>query len=202
VAVAIGRAFLAVVPSRRALDAVAEVVGTMQGREPAFRWTRRDGWHLTMRFLDRVEDEAALVAAVAGATRGVVPVTVRLRSAGAFPTARRARVLWIGVGQGADQLRALADGLDAACAPLSDAPAEGGHFTPHLTIARLRAPADVRALLAAVDGPVGPAWTAEELVLFESRLHGAPPRYVPRARFPLAGEPHRDARGSPDAHDG
>ena len=59
----------------------------------------RDNYHLTAKFLGNVDEEgvsdiedAASVAA--GAINGF---KVRLGSLGAFPSARRARVIWIGI---------------------------------------------------------------------------------------------------------
>ena len=47
-------------------------------------------------------------------------------------------------------------------------------FTPHLTLARCRAPVDVREIVDRLDGYQGPGWTAQEIYLIRSTLDGQP----------------------------
>jgi len=55
-------------------------------------------------------------------------------------------------------------------------PDSSRRYRPHLTLARCRAPADVRSIVASLEGYEGPPWTAEEIYLIRSRL-GGHPRY-------------------------
>jgi 2'-5' RNA ligase len=110
---------------------------------------------------------------------------VQLGTAGAFPTERRGRVLWLGVSQGAELLVQLAAAVGALLEPVGYAP-EARPYHAHLTLARLKAPADLRPVVAGLgSGPVGRAWTAEEVVLFQSKTGRGGVEYTPRARFPL-----------------
>ncbi len=53
-------------------------------------------------------------------------------------------------------------------------------------MARLRDPGDVTPALAALgEGPVGDAWTVEEIVLYQSRLLPSGSQYSVLARLPL-----------------
>ena len=47
-------------------------------------------------------------------------------------------------------------------------------FTPHLTLARCRAPADVREIVACLDRYRGPGWTVREIYLIRSTLDRRP----------------------------
>jgi 2'-5' RNA ligase len=59
-------------------------------------------------------------------------------------------------------------------------------FVPHLTLARFRAPTDLRRLGAELGAdPVGPAWRVEEIVLYESELRPEGARHTARARIPV-----------------
>src|SRR5207237_6622007 len=90
---------------------------------------------------------------------------LRLGGGGAFPSARRGRVLWIGASQGAAELSGLAGSVAAALGPLGYE-AERGQFRGHLTVARMRDSGNVSAAVAALaEGPVRPAFTVEEVVL-------------------------------------
>ena len=142
-------------------------------------------WHLTLRFLGstdaerhrRIVDELARIAPPP-------PFDLSFAGLGAFPRAGRATVLWIGVGDGADELRALAASAEAAAVRAGFAP-EPKPYSPHLTLSRLRAPADLRPLVESA-APFGGRMRVDAFVLFRSHLGNPAPRYEPLQRFPLA----------------
>jgi RNA 2',3'-cyclic 3'-phosphodiesterase len=177
------RAFVAVQLPQEVLDAVGAQTGGLQIR--GGRAMTPDQWHLTLEFLGDHADVDAVVAALAGFS--VPGGRVRLGGAGAFPNARRGRVLWIGLAEGSDVVARLARGVSERLAPLGYEP-EARPFRPHLTIVRCSEPADLRAPIAGLD-PVsfGPAWSVDALTVFESRLRREGARYVERASVPLPG---------------
>ena len=59
-------------------------------------------------------------------------------------------------------------------------------YSPHLTLSRLRPPADVRPLVASTP-PFGGRMAVGEFVLFRSHLRSPAPRYEAAERFPLLG---------------
>ena len=172
---------MAVVPPPAVLDAVADAVERLD--VPGARVTRREQWHLTLQFLgNRVELDPVAEALAALA---VGPATVRLGDYGGFPRERRARVLWLGVVQGGPFLAQLVAAVGALLGPLGYSPEERDYH-PHLTLARWKAPADLRETVAALEaGPLGPAWTVEEVVLFESVTKPTGAEHAERARFRL-----------------
>src|SRR4051812_25106883 len=62
-------------------------------------WTKREQFHLTLKFLGDVEAERvpALIEAVRGACRGSGSFDVRSEEVGFFPDARFPRVIWVKV---------------------------------------------------------------------------------------------------------
>ncbi len=107
---------------------------------------------------------------------------------GAFPAASRARVLWAGIQADHRALRALA-GSVAAGARRAGAPPpdESRKYSPHLTLARCREPADVSALTAQLAGFTSIEWTAQSVHLVRSYLGGGrAARYEDVAAWPLA----------------
>jgi RNA 2',3'-cyclic 3'-phosphodiesterase len=178
----LGRAFVAVVPPDDVLDAVDAAAARIEVPSTARRTTRPQ-WHLTLQFLGNRVDFAAVAGALELlAVRGSA---VELGAAGAFPTERRGRVLWLGVTQGDALLVQLAAAVGALLAPIGYPPEERPYHA-HLTLARLKAPSDLRPVVAALgSGPVGRAWTAEEVVLFQSKTGRGGAEYTARARFPL-----------------
>jgi 2'-5' RNA ligase len=105
--------------------------------------------HLTIKFLGDVKtaDIPAVCGAVAEAVRESKPFEFEVRGAGAFPRPQRPSVLWMGSGQGAEQMIALAEGIEAALKKLGF-PREHRPFTPHLTLGRIRRPGAALAELA------------------------------------------------------
>jgi 2'-5' RNA ligase len=182
----IGRAFLAVVPDARALDAIARSVSslTLPG---GWRVTSRAQWHVTLQFLGVVADVDVVVDAVASVVSRHDVFVVALGGGGAFPSARRAGVVWIGARRGDDGLSALARDVSTALAPRGFTSDED-RFHPHLTVARTRGRdrRDARALVEALASePDGPSWCVREVVLFESRTRPSGAEYAVVERFPL-----------------
>ena len=178
----VGRAFVAAVPPDDVLDAVDAAVSGIELPSTARRTTRPQ-WHLTLQFLgNRVDFDAVAGALEALAVRRG---DVCLGVAGAFPSERRGRVLWMGVSEGDALLSQLAASVGALLAPIGYPP-DDRPYHAHLTLARLKAPTDLRPAVAALGpGPVGRPWTVEEVVLFQSKTGRTGAEYTARARFPL-----------------
>lgn len=181
------RLFLAVFPPPAVCAAVMNVVEALRTRGDRVAWVKRESLHYTLRFLGEVGEGE--MAAAADAAREVAaahaPFDAALAAPGAFPHAARARVLWFGMGVGEAQLRALACSLDDALAARGFARAEQA-FAPHLTIGRMRVPADWTARLAAA--PLLEArFRVESLALVRSTLAPGGSRYERLNEAPLAG---------------
>ena len=103
------------------------------------RWTSPENVHLTLKFLGEVRAEALddIRAALGEVCAEHAPFEAMLAELGAFPSARRAKILWVGVGTGSDRLRYLAADIDDALAPLGFK-REKRPYVPHLTIGRVR----------------------------------------------------------------
>jgi 2'-5' RNA ligase len=175
------RAFVAVRPPDSVLDAVPAI------DVPSVRPTTREQWHITLQFLGNAADIDAVTDALQRLE--VRAGTAQLGGAGAFPSARRATVLWLGLCEGSELLTALATAVGERLTPLGHPP-ETRRFHPHLTLGRCKAPTDLRRLLEELgDPPVGDVWTVAEVVVYESRLQRAGARYVPRAAITLLAGP-------------
>jgi 2'-5' RNA ligase len=114
---------------------------------------------------------------------------LRVGGADAIGRRRRARILYLGLREGADWMRAVAEQVAARLEPLGyTRDEESKDFLAHLTIARFREPVDLRPLCAEIgDVAVGPAWRADEVILYESVLSSEGARHTERARVPVGG---------------
>jgi len=160
-------------------EAVREHLATFleprQDAGPDLRWTAPDQWHVTLAFMadvaDRHTDELFERLERAASRRG--SMTLRVARAGAFPNAARAKVLWAGVEHEGEDLTRLAGGARAGAAK-SGIRMDGSRFHPHLTLARLGAPADATRWLRVLEPYAGPSWQAREIALMASYLGQGP----------------------------
>ena len=175
------RMFVALVPPEDALEDLGEFIGPRQEAERGFRWTAPEQWHITLAFMRHVPDRSFddLLARLQRAAARRTPFSVTVAGGGAFPDAGRAKVLWAGLDVShPEELRRLSTGARAA-ANKAGADAEGGHFHPHVTMARIGRPLDVTRWIRVLDAYRGPTWTAAEVSLVQSHL-GEGPRKRPR----------------------
>jgi 2'-5' RNA ligase len=155
------------------------------------RWVQPDGLHLTLKFLGEVaaSREEGLVTAVRSAVDGAKPFSVAIAGVGAFPSAARPRVLWIGC-EAAPPLELLQDRVERAFAKIGF-PVEGRPFHPHLTLGRARRGAHPRDFVgldrAAADLSVEGELLVSSVDLMESVLHPSGARYIQRHVAELAG---------------
>lgn len=142
------RLFIAIPLPAPTRAAMYEAAGPLRAAAPALRWIPAARLHLTVKFLGDTPDDVlpSLEEALRAATgnHGEVPLVVR--GAGAFPTLRRPRVVWMGVDP-SPRLELLHHDVEAACASLGF-PVEGRAFRPHITLARVKAPLDPRTARA------------------------------------------------------
>jgi RNA 2',3'-cyclic 3'-phosphodiesterase len=177
------RAFVAIRPPTEVLDAIEARIASssISGGRP----TSRDQWHLTVQFLGNDVDLGAVATAFELEPLHLGAGEMHLGGADALGNRRRARILALKLHEGAVWVRELAARVERRLAPLGlvrDVREE--KFLPHLTLARFRAPTDLRTLCAAIGPePVGGAWRVDKVVLYESMLRPQGARHVARAHI-------------------
>jgi len=142
-------------------------------------------WHFTLRFLGSTTPtvRADIAARLRTATCGQ-PFSVRFSELGAFPHPRRARILWIGVDEGAERMKQLAAIAEAAARGAGLA-AELKEYRPHLTLSRIEPPVSVKTLVSS-KVKLGMRMPVTSVILYRSRLGGGPARYEEVERFELS----------------
>lgn len=143
-----------------------------------------ENWHFTLRFLGSTEParrERVIECLRTGRFGG--PFEIEFESLGAFPSPRRARVLWVGVGQGSQKLVGLAEKVEAV-ATKAGFDAEARRFTAHLTIARMKQPESVRELLEKPPR-IHAVMQVSEVILYRSELGAEHSTYTVVEEIPL-----------------
>jgi RNA 2',3'-cyclic 3'-phosphodiesterase len=171
-----GRLFVGVPVPAEPADEVARRLRAAEAVLAGGRPVPRQNWHITLRFLG--DAPAALANAIdRGWSEAPLPPAfqARLTGWGTFPRSAAARILWVGVAQGAARLSALAL-LAEEVARTAGFPPEGRPFRPHLTLLRFRDPTDLRKQLAALP-PLDVSVRVDRVVLYRSRLGDGPARH-------------------------
>jgi 2'-5' RNA ligase len=143
-----------------------------------------ENWHFTLRFLGSTDRPLRdrLIEKLQATHLGR-HFEIEFHAFGAFPNPHRARVIWVGVGNGHDRLELLAANAERA-ARAAGFDAEPRKFTAHLTIARIKQPESAASFLAKSRG-VGVAMPVTEVVLFRSEPGREHSRYTPVEVFRL-----------------
>jgi 2'-5' RNA ligase len=170
-------------------QAIAEL---RQACEVPVRWANPQGIHLTLKFLGNVERDrlAALEAALRESVADIRSHRLALGSLGAFPSASRPRVLWVGLTGDLELLAALQQAVESAAARQGFPPEERS-FTPHLTLGRMgKASAaqqrDAGRALDLVSPPPDLALPVTAITLMRSELRPTGAIYTPLAHMDLA----------------
>jgi RNA 2',3'-cyclic 3'-phosphodiesterase len=135
------RTFIAVEIGDDARAYLEREIARLRRALPDVRWIDPQSAHLTLAFLSELDDERLRAAhdAAEGAARGGRPFTLEVGGLGTFGPPHAPRVIWVGLTGDLRRLSALQDGLARSLAARGFASQEHP-FSPHLTLARLKAP--------------------------------------------------------------
>jgi 2'-5' RNA ligase len=133
------RTFVAVPVAPELEQRAGVLIQRLRGTEAQVKWVEPNNLHWTLKFLGDIElrETAAVCQAVSEAVAPFEPFDIEALGAGAFPSIERPRTVWLGMGQGSDEMVALYDAIDQALRPLGFR-SEPRRFRPHITIGRVR----------------------------------------------------------------
>lgn len=163
------RLFVSIAPAEEAIPPISKAARPLEGALGA-RMVPEKNLHMTLVFLGEVPDEKLGRVAEALAEVKFGKFDVELSGAGAYPSQRVPRAIWIGgKSEGA---RALSEKIMEA---LSFLPLEKREFSVHLTVARSKGVADVEEFI----GKTGRVceFAADRFLLVKSTLTPAGPQY-------------------------
>lgn len=132
------RSFIAFdIENEEVLKKIAEMQRLLSETRADLKLVRPENIHVTLRFLGNITSSMVEKIFEAMKTAQFIPFDITLYGVGAFPNPRHPRVLWVGMKEGADQLRSIFSQMEPHLRSLGFAPDAKG-FSPHLTIARVR----------------------------------------------------------------
>jgi RNA 2',3'-cyclic 3'-phosphodiesterase len=179
------RTFIALPLPETVKDALFEVSGMLRKTINA-RWVKPDAIHLTMKFLGDI-DEKNLVSIgerLDDVSSRHPRFVMRLTGLGAFPSVRKARLIWAGIDTDMVGLHKLAASIDDLSANYG-VPKEGRPFTAHITLARLREPSMINLDVRMRDI----TFIIDKMHLYKSDLTPQGARYTLLHSSPFTGKP-------------
>lgn len=178
---------------------LARFLDGVRGFAPDARWARPESLHVTLKFIGEKPDGYVEKIKRTLETIAADVFEINFRGYGFFPTARAARVFWVGIeaGPGLSSLAAIVDENLASIDILKEEHA----FAPHLTLARggkgsgsprqqkgdypNRSFQQLQEKLAALPAPEFGTMTVREFFLYQSQLSPGGSKYTKLAGFRL-----------------
>src|SRR5262245_50914702 len=110
------RTFIAIDTGQAIRDKLIDLQEELRQTGADVKWVEPENLHVTLLFLGEVDlrDTPKLCQAVKQTCLQHQRFSLTVEHLGAFPTPRRPRTLWAGVSEGAAQVAALHDALEAA----------------------------------------------------------------------------------------
>ncbi len=153
------------------------------------KWVPVGNIHITLKFFGNITElqVADISEAVGAMAASQEPLSLTVTAAGAFPSPKSPRVVWLGIGGDLEGLRDFHRRLETAFAALGFPP-EDRPFAPHLTLGRVKSPVGRVALsrsLVQLPLPEATPFQVSEIVLFRSNLSPKGATYLPLKIIPL-----------------
>jgi 2'-5' RNA ligase len=168
------RAFVAIRLPESVLHAIGKVQDRLRKAGFSIRWVRKEGIHLTLKFLGDIDKSTidSIRSAMAESAKGVTGFTLQGKGIGVFPHFRRPRVVWIGLSGDTKMLSTLQEQLEAHLDVLGF-PKERRKYKGHLTLGRAKGRLDTEKLrksLEQLDTFETDAFTVQSVILYQSTL--------------------------------
>ncbi|OYT55843.1 MAG: RNA 2',3'-cyclic phosphodiesterase [Candidatus Hecatellales archaeon ex4484_218] len=132
------RSFIAVdIEDKSLQDKIVILQQDLMGTGANLKFVEPENLHLTLRFLGEIPSSILEQVCRELKTLKFNVFNLNLQGVGAFPNLRRINVVWVGVKEGAENLKQIAQKVELTVRKLGFPPDPKG-FSPHLTIARLK----------------------------------------------------------------
>jgi 2'-5' RNA ligase len=167
------RTFIAVGLDKSVRERTVALQETLAATGAEVKWVEPENLHVTLLFLGEVVDRdlVDVCRVVAECSGKLAPFSMSVQGAGCFGNPRRPRTLWVGVGEGAQDLVALHDALEPPLLELGCYRREERQYTPHITLGRAKSDRPNDSLASALAKHAG--WRCGEMVVREVHVMGS-----------------------------
>jgi 2'-5' RNA ligase len=185
------RTFIAVDIDKPVRDRLIALQESLARTDTEIKWVEPKSIHLTLLFLGEVDDREliSVCRAVSKVCAEIPPFVLGVESVGCFPNARRPRILWAGIGEGAEEATALHDALEIPLLELRCYRREDRPYTPHVTLGRVQSDSVTAKLSEKIAKSTtwqGGQTTVREVLVMSSEMMRDGPTYSVMSRAKLA----------------
>jgi len=180
------RTFIAIELPEQVKAKLSELQTLLKKSGADVKWIDPHNIHLTLKFLGEIDEakSAKISGIIEEVAKDSKQFRVNLSSCGAFPKIEFPRVIWIAVDKGDKEIKILAEKLEERTERLG-IPREERSFSSHITIGRVKSPANKDKLVRALketenyfDGG-NTEFDVTKITLFKSLLGSGGPTYEP-----------------------
>lgn len=177
------RTFVAVLIADEIKNRILKAQEQVRKLAPDVKWVAPENFHVTLKFLGNIEEEKLpeVYEAVESVSRRYSPFNLSISGIGAFPKPERARVVWVGIQDGSEHLKNIANAIDLELAKIGFEK-EKREFKSHITIGRVKTNAPTRELargIYEVDAQGLGSQQVDCVVVMQSDLQLEGPVYSP-----------------------
>ncbi len=174
---------------KKVLFRLIEELDEMDKEHKKIRWIKKEGMHLTIKFLGDVENKkiSQIEKVLKNISGKFEPFVLKLKRTGTFPQgSTNPRVLWIGIEE-EETLKLLQHQMEAELEKLGF-PRESRNFHPHLTLGRVKVFSNFRQTLLLLEKyreRIFGEMKVEKITFFQSKLKPTGAEYSILSEFEL-----------------
>jgi RNA 2',3'-cyclic 3'-phosphodiesterase len=164
------RTFIGIDVGEAIRDRLVSLQENLATVESDVKWVEPENLHLTLLFLGEVDQRETIdiCRAAQKAIQDMPAFTMSVEAVGCFPNIRRPRTLWVGIGQGADEVCAVHDAIEKPLLEMGNYRRETRGYTPHVTLGRVKSDRPSDAL--AKELQKHQTWSAGEVTVKDVRV--------------------------------
>ena len=168
------------------VDQLQQLIAKLRPLAP-ISWSKIENLHITTKFIGQwPEDRLPELTGALAELPKRVRIPIRVQGLGFYPSKRSPNVFWAGV-EAPPGLTALANDTDTATAALGIEP-ESRAYSPHLTLARIKKPTDLKSFHHQIELTGNPAFgsfQADRFYLYLSKPGPGGSVYTKLSEFPF-----------------
>jgi 2'-5' RNA ligase len=183
------RMFIAIDLDKGIKENLFALIDKLSEKSKHIRWVRREGMHLTLKFLGEIKEERIpeIENSLEKVVRNYRPFSLKIKGTGYFPLERKnPRVLWTGV-EADKTLSLLQQELESQMEKIGF-PREKREFHPHLTLGRVKAPSHIQEAVDELERHKESLFgemTVKKIIFFQSILRPSGAEYNTLSEYQL-----------------
>jgi len=176
------RTFISIEIPENIKDNIEKSIGEMKLMLSPLKWVDKKNLHITLKFLGWMVDNKAndMISSVTDLAKGFGSIKINFAGLGVFPNTKHPRVIWVGIDEGGEKVKELAEKIEDRLSSKGYRKEEEREFSPHLTIGRIKEKIDVEPLNKFMGENVMTefgGFTADHISVMKSTLRRSGPIY-------------------------